>query len=116
MFLYKLVDKFLMNNFNDEIILQLNKDNLIIFDIGCFIGNYSRNLKEKINSKNINFYLFDANPNIKIKDCKSNYVVKSSCMFLHVLYVRRVCCVGLDVSFVRSNRNNRMVFIVFIAT
>ena len=67
-----------MNNFNDEIILQLNKDNLIIFDIGCFIGNYSRNLKEKINSKNINFYLFDANPNIKIKDFKYENIVFSN--------------------------------------
>ena len=70
MFLYKLVDKFLMNDFNDELIKYLNKDNLIIFDVGCFVGNFSRNLKKKLNLKNINFYLFDANPNLKIKDFK----------------------------------------------
>ena len=70
MFLYNLVDKFLMNDFTDEVIKNINKDNLIIFDVGCFNGNYSRNLKKKLNYKNLNFYLFDANPNLKIKDFK----------------------------------------------
>lgn len=70
MFLYNLVDKFLMNDLTADLIKNINKNNLIIFDVGCFNGNYSRNLKKKINYKNINFYLFDANPNLKIKDFK----------------------------------------------
>jgi FkbM family methyltransferase len=70
MFLYNLVDKFLMNDFSDLVIRNLNKKNNIIFDVGCFNGNYSRNLKKKINYKNSKFYLFDANPNLKIKGFK----------------------------------------------
>jgi len=70
MFLYNLVDNFLMNDFTDEVIKNINKDNPVIFDVGCFIGNYSRKLKKKLNYKNLNFYLFDANPNLKIKDFK----------------------------------------------
>ena len=68
--IYKLVDKFLMNDFTkiiSEIANKSSKQNLNIFDIGCFQGNFSRNLKEKIKLK-ANFYLFDANPNLSIKD------------------------------------------------
>jgi len=77
MFLYNLVDKFLMRDFSDELINNLNSKKPIIFDVGCFIGNFSRNLKKKLNLKNKNFYLFDANPNLKIKDFKYNNLVFS---------------------------------------
>lgn len=70
MILYNLVDKYLMNDFNDELIKNLNSKKPIIFDVGCFIGNFSRNLKKKLNLKNESFYLFDANPNLKINDFK----------------------------------------------
>ena len=50
-----------------EIIKINNHEDIIIFDIGCYIGNFSRNLKKKIKHKS-KFYLFDANPNLKIKD------------------------------------------------
>ena len=73
MIIYNFVDKFLMNDFTDPIVKILNEDkkkeNFIIFDIGCFRGNFSINLKKKI-SIDSNFYLFDANPELKIKNFK----------------------------------------------
>jgi len=77
MVLYNLADKFLMNDFSDELINSLNSKKPIIFDVGCFLGNFSRNLKKKLNLSNKNFYLFDANPNLKIKDFKYNNLVFS---------------------------------------
>ena len=68
--IYKLVDKFLMNDFTkiiSEIVNNSSKQKLNIFDIGCFQGNFSRSLKEKIKLKT-NFFLFDANPDLLIKD------------------------------------------------
>ena len=56
-----------MNDFNSEIKIQLRNKNPVIFDIGCFNGNFSRKLKEDLNLKKQSFYLFDANPNLKIK-------------------------------------------------
>ena len=68
--IYKLVDKFLMNDFTkiiSEIANKSSKPKLNIFDIGCFQGNFSRSLKEKIKLK-ADFFLFDANPNLTMKD------------------------------------------------
>ena len=68
--IYKLVDKFLMNDFSKIISKILNnnsKTELTVFDIGCFQGNFSRNLKKEIKKKT-NFFLFDPNPNLIIKD------------------------------------------------
>ena len=68
--LYNFVDKYLMNDFSDLIINNLNDkspESLTVFDIGCFKGNFSRSLKNKL-KKDIKFFLFDPNPNLKIKD------------------------------------------------
>jgi len=68
--IYKLVDKFLMNDFSKIISKKLevfNEKEPIIFDVGCFLGNFSRSLKKKLNNK-AKFYLFDPNPNLKLKD------------------------------------------------
>ena len=68
--IYDLVDKMLMNNFNKTIskkISNLKNNNLIIFDIGCYQGNFSRSLK-KLLDKKAKFYLFDPNPSLKISD------------------------------------------------
>tara|TARA_B100001057_G_C22783976_1_gene924811 strand:+ start:904 stop:1596 length:693 start_codon:yes stop_codon:yes gene_type:complete len=68
--IYKFVDTFLMNDFTkiiSEIVNKSSKEKLNIFDIGCFQGNFSRNLKERIKLKT-DFFLFDANPNLSIKD------------------------------------------------
>jgi FkbM family methyltransferase len=87
MLLYNLVDKFLMRDFSDELINKLNLKKPIIFDVGCFIGNFSRNLKKKLNLKNKNFYLFDANPNLKIKDFKYNNLVFSDKIQIRNFYL-----------------------------
>ena len=87
MLLYNLVYKFLMRDFSDELINKLNSKKPIIFDVGCFIGNFSRNLKKKLNLKNKNFYLFDANPNLKIKDFKYNNLVFSDKIQIRNFYL-----------------------------
>ncbi len=69
--IYKYLDKYLMNDFTDEIaqiISKKNNNDLTIFDVGCFLGNFSRNLKKKIISRNVDFFLFDPNKNLEIKD------------------------------------------------
>ena len=70
-FLYYILDKFIMTDFTSVIAEKLNKyeklDYVIVFDVGCYIGNFSRNLKKKLN-KNTKFHLFDANPELKIND------------------------------------------------
>ncbi len=59
-----------MNDFNSVIKDLLNHKNPIVFDVGCFNGNFSRKLYKDLKLKKINFYLFDANPNLKIKEFK----------------------------------------------
>ena len=70
-FLYYILDKFIMTDFTSVIAEKINKyeklDHVIVFDVGCYIGNFSRNLKKKLN-KNTKFHLFDANPELKIND------------------------------------------------
>ncbi len=68
--IYKLVDKFLMNDFSkiiSKIVNNNSKTELTVFDIGCFQGNFSRNLQKEIKKKT-NYFLFDPNPNLIIKD------------------------------------------------
>ncbi len=64
--IYNLVNKFLMNNPEEEIFKYLNKDNKIIFDIGCYSGAFTKNILKEDRKKNqvSNFYLFDPNPNV----------------------------------------------------
>mgnify|MGYP001157296008 CR=1 FL=1 len=69
--IYKFIDKYIDNHFIDEISHILSKkkdDNLIIFDVGSFLGNFSRKIKNKIHSKKVDFYLFDPNKNLEVKD------------------------------------------------
>ena len=68
MILYNLVDKFLMNDFNKEIKENLKTKQPIIFDIGCFNGNFSKKLKKYLDISKKKFYLFDANKDLKVKD------------------------------------------------
>ena len=50
--IYNILDKYIMNDFSEEIVKNLNNNkNNVIFDIGCFKGNFSRTLKNKLNSK-----------------------------------------------------------------
>lgn len=70
MFLYNLIDKFLMRDFTELIIKNLKTKKPVIFDVGCYIGNFSTNLQKRLNLKKNSFYLFDANPNLKVKNFK----------------------------------------------
>jgi FkbM family methyltransferase len=67
--LYNLLS-FFNKTFEVEISKIINKSqrkNINIVDVGCYLGNFSRNLKHKIDKK-CNFFLIDANPNIKLHD------------------------------------------------
>jgi len=65
--IYNLYNKFFMNQIENEILKHLNKENKIIFDVGCFRGNFTTNIikHENEKSKNTTFFLFDPNPNVK---------------------------------------------------
>ena len=57
--IYKLVDKFLMNDFSktiSKIVNNNSKDELTVFDVGCFQGNFSRSLQKEIKKKLNTFY------------------------------------------------------------
>ena len=41
---YKLINKFLMNEVEDELLNLLDIKEKIIFDVGCFRGNFTENL------------------------------------------------------------------------
>lgn len=70
MYLYNLIDKYLMRDFTELIIKNLKTKKPVIFDVGCFIGNFSTNLQKRLNLEKNSFYLFDANPNLKVKNFK----------------------------------------------
>ena len=65
--IYYLFNKIFLNEVESEILDYLEKKDRIIFDVGCFRGNFTKNIikyeyKEGIKSK---FFLFDPNPNVK---------------------------------------------------
>ena len=56
-----------MTEAEDEILKYFKKKNKIVFDIGCFRGNFTKNFiknEKKLGIKS-NFFLFDPNPNVK---------------------------------------------------
>jgi hypothetical protein len=65
--IYKVVNKLFMNEPAAELLNLLNIKEKIIFDVGCFRGNFTENLMkhEEKNNNNSNYYLFDANPNVQ---------------------------------------------------
>lgn len=73
--LYNLVDKYLQNSFADEICDIINESNhnekriINIFDVGSYLGNFSRSIKNKLREDlRPNFYLFDPNPFLNLED------------------------------------------------
>ena len=73
--IYKFIDNFFQNTFAKEICEIINKSKsnkkINIFDVGSYLGNFSREIKENINTKKlnrVNFFLFEPNPHIKLKD------------------------------------------------
>ena len=56
-----------MTEAEDEILKYFKKKDKIVFDIGCFRGNFTKNFiknEKKLGMKS-NFFLFDPNPNVK---------------------------------------------------
>jgi len=79
MSIYYYFDRFFQNNFLKKIIQNTNKLKKInIFDIGCYEGSFSINIKKKLKNKNARFFLFDPNPNIKIKNFSINNIAFDS--------------------------------------
>ena len=56
-----------MNEVENELLNLIKVKEKIIFDVGCFRGNFTQNLikREEKNNNNSNYYLFDANPSVK---------------------------------------------------
>mgnify|MGYP000863136361 CR=1 FL=1 len=53
--IYRLLNKFFMNDIEDEIIKFLRKKDKVVFDIGCFKGNFTSNFIEIDNKR---FFMF----------------------------------------------------------
>ena len=65
--IYQLLNKFFMNQIEGEIIKFIRKDKKIIFDVGCFKGNFTSNFikNDKKLGYTSSYYMFDPNPNVK---------------------------------------------------
>ena len=78
---YKVFNFFGVDHFeNDfkEILINLNslnRKNINVIDAGCYLGVFSKNLNKLMIEKKFigNFYLFDANPNIKPQLSNNNF-------------------------------------------
>ena len=46
--LFKIIHRFIQNDFTKEILdkVDKNKKYITVFDVGCFVGNFSKNLKK----------------------------------------------------------------------
>jgi FkbM family methyltransferase len=76
--LYYYFNKYFQNDFLKIITEKIDKSKKInIFDVGCYIGDFSINIKKVIN-KNVSFFLFDPNPNIKVKNFNINKIALDS--------------------------------------
>ena len=78
--IYQIINKIFMNEVEEELLNLLNIKEKIIFDVGCYRGNFTKNIisyeAKKIN--NSNYYLFDPNPNVQnyLKELLENENVK----------------------------------------
>ena len=63
---YYLANYTLQNSFEKEIIkLIKNKSKLVIFDVGCYRGVFTKTISNLIGKKKHKFYLFDINQKVK---------------------------------------------------
>ncbi len=64
--IYKIVNKFFMNDVESELLGLSKIKDKVIFDVGCYRGNFTQNMITKESKKNTNkYYLFDPNPKVK---------------------------------------------------
>ena len=78
--IYNIVNKLFMNEVEEELLNLLNIKEKIIFDVGCYRGNFTKNIIS-LETKRINnskHYLFDPNPNVQnyLKELLENENVK----------------------------------------
>ncbi len=63
---YYLANYTLQNSFEKEVInLVKNKSKLVIFDVGCYRGIFTKTILDLIRNKKYKFYLFDINKKVK---------------------------------------------------
>ncbi len=63
---YYLANYTLQNSFEKEVInLVKNKSKLVIFDVGCYRGVFTKTILNLIRNKKYKFYLFDINKKVK---------------------------------------------------
>ena len=79
--IYYLLNKFFMNEVENKILSYFKKINKkIVFDVGCYRGNFTTNFikNEKRLGIESDFFLFDPNPNVKnyLKTILENKKVK----------------------------------------
>jgi len=66
--IYNIFNKIFMNEVEKELLNYFQEgENKTIFDVGCFRGNFTRNIIKHESKKGIrsNFFLFDPNPKVK---------------------------------------------------
>ena len=64
--IYYIYDKLLFTQLESKIVNLLKKEKkLVIFDVGCFRGIFSRKILHLIKKRKFKFYLFDVNKNTK---------------------------------------------------
>ena len=66
--IYNIFNKIFMNEVESELLDYISEEeNKVIFDVGCFRGNFTKNIIKQESKKNLksNFFLFDPNPNAK---------------------------------------------------
>jgi len=65
-FLYFALDQFLSNSFYKQIAkLVKNEKKLVIFDVGCYRGIFTKSMLDLIGNKKYKIYLFDINKKVK---------------------------------------------------
>ena len=65
-FLYFALDQFLSNSFYKQIAkLVKNEKKLVIFDVGCYRGTFTKSMLDLIGNKKYKIYLFDINKKVK---------------------------------------------------
>ena len=65
-FLYFALDQFLSNSFHKQITkLVKNEKKLVIFDVGCYRGIFTKSMLDLIENKKYKIYLFDINKKVK---------------------------------------------------
>ena len=65
-FLYFALNQFLSNSFHKQITkLVKNEKKLVIFDVGCYRGIFTKSMLDLIGNKKYKIYLFDINKKVK---------------------------------------------------